>query len=47
MVSSQKCYSIWIFHFIAEQEFKGLYWVVSSVNEISDEDVATILDLTT
>lgn len=45
MVSSEKGDSIRVFDFKAEQVLKGFNWMVSSINEITDEDVATVFDI--
>lgn len=45
MVSSEEGDPIWVFDLEAEQVFEGFDGVISSIHEVSDEDVASLVDL--
>ena len=45
MVASEKSDSVWIFHLQTQQILKGFNRVISSIHKVSDEDVASLLDV--
>ena len=45
MVSTNQSYSFGVFDLQTEEEFEGFNRMVSAINEISNEDIASFLDL--
>ena len=47
MISSEESDSFRIFNFKAEEKLESFHWVVTSINKIPNENVASLIDLTT
>ena len=45
VVSSEESDSIWVFDLEAEEVFECFYGVISSIHEVSDKDVASLVNL--